>query len=272
MVKFQNNTEGVVLNSIVQGSQNQMVLKKFITTGYYSDTTIVIGELLKNKLNISLNDDIFLLTFENNTLDEINTIKVSGFFKTNISDYDRHMIFTNNSLFNDKNIYSYFRLDGEIKTDYILNSNYNFLDTYDLNRSFFSWLSGYDNPIKVLVIFLFLISLINIINNNYYLVYQQREQVKILLILGLHEKQLKNIIILRSVILSIFSSMVGLIVAYSLLILESSNHFIKVPQHVYFIEFIPISIQYNFAFIILFYIISISLFSTLFNFNISEKK
>ena len=274
MIKFNNKTEGVVLNSTSNYLDNNGV-NRFITCGYYSDSTIVIGEMLKDNLNLNINDNVFLLNFENNKFDEINKIKVSGFFKTNIPDYDEHIIFTglsNRTIINSNSEYSYFRIDSQIDSNFFLNSEYTLYNAFELNRSFHLWLSTYDNPIKVLILFLFIISLLNIINNNYYLVYYKKEQIKILSILGLDKKDLKYILILRSVLLSSFSAILGLLIAYSLLLIESTMHFVKLPSHVYFINSLPISIQYNFILIILAYIAAISFFSSFLNFNTHKIK
>ena len=274
IVKFHENMEGVILHSSNKYLINKGI-NRFITYGHYSDSTIIIGELLKNKLNIHIGDKVFLLSFKANELDEINSIKVSGFFKTNIPDYDRNMIFSgiSNELFFTTNpIYNYFRIDSDIDTSYFSNSRYNLLSSFELNRSFHLWLSSYDNPIKILISFLFIISLLNIINNSYYLVYYKQEQIKILTVLGLNKKNLKYIIILRSVILSSISAILGLLLAYSLLFMENTLHFIKLPEHVYFIDYIPISIQYDFIFIILLYVLFVSFLSSFLNFNIMKLK
>ena len=274
MIKFNNKTEGVILNSSSNYLNNKGI-KKFITSGYYSDSTIVIGELLKDNLNLKIYDNVFLLNFENNKLDEITKIKVSGFFKTNIPDYDEHIIFTglSDSTFNNSNSgYSYFRIDTMLDSKYFSNSEYRLYNSFELNRSFYLWLSSYDNPIKILILFLFIISLFNIINNNYYLVYYKKEQIKILSILGLDKKHLKYILILRSVLLTSISAILGLLIAYSLLLIENTMHFVKLPSHVYFIDFIPISIHYNFILIILVYVIAISFISSFLNFNIFKMK
>jgi len=185
------------------------------------------------------------------------------------------MIFSgisNELFFSADSIYNYFRIDNDIDTSYFSNSRYNLLNSFELNSSFHLWLSSYDNPIKILISFLFIISLLNIINNSYYLVYYKQDQIKILTLLGLNKKNLKYIIILRSVILSSISAILGLLLAYSLLLMENTLHFIKLPEHVYFIDYIPISIQYNFIFIILLYVVFVSFISSFLNFNIMKSK
>jgi len=65
IVKFHENIEGVILNSSNKYLINKGI-NRFITYGYYSDSTIIIGELLKNKLNICIDDKVFLLSFKAN--------------------------------------------------------------------------------------------------------------------------------------------------------------------------------------------------------------
>ena len=274
IVKFQEKMEGVILHSSNNYISNKGI-NRFVTNGYFSDSTIIIGELLKNKLGLNIEDKVYLLYFTDNKLDDIISIKVSGFFKTNISDYDNNMIFSgfSSGIFGNSTInYNYFRVDNNIEDQYFFNSNYDLVSFLSMNSSFFSWLSSYDNPIKILISFLFIISLLNIINNSYYLVYYKKNQIKILTILGLHKNKIKYIIILRSVILSSISAIMGLIFAYSLLLIESTQKFIDIPSHVYFIDHVPISIQYNFIFIIFFYVLFVSFLSSFLNFNILESK
>ena len=253
-------------------------IHKYINDGEYTDSTIIVGNLLLEKYNLKINDNISIITFNIDGIENIKKCKISGTFKTNIPDYDSHLIFGDikylKELIFKKDIkYEFLQVNNPNKTSMseVINNDYLFLDVVEINNVFYKWLSSYDNPLKLLIIFLYIISLLNIANNNYYLVYYKKNQIDILLTLGVAKKSLKKIIILRSVAISFVGCLIGIIISYSILFFEKYFHLINLPSYVYFIDYLPIDISFYYVILILPYIISVTLVCSVLNYNLANK-
>ena len=109
----------------------------------------------------------------------------------------------------------------------------------------FNWLELYDTPIKMLVMFILIICIFNILQNNFLYITSQRKNLYILKTLGLNNVYIYSIIIFRSLLTLSFSCLIAFIVSYSILIIESNMNFIKLPEYVYFTNILPISIDYT---------------------------
>ena len=238
-----------------------------------SDSTIIVGDLLLEKSNINIGDYLSIIEINlDSGVENIYNFKISGSFKTNIPDYDSHFIFCNTELLNNVNGYEYFHINNfeNLNMEYLEN-NFFLTDVTDMNKSFFNWLQTYDNPIKILVCFILLISFMNIINNNYYLLYYKKKQINILLTLGIDKFILKYIIITRSVYFSLIGCSLGVLVAYSFLLAEKYFAFVSLPSYIYFIDSLPIEINYNYIIYIFLYIALIGLLSSLFSYRTNSR-
>jgi len=268
IAKYHNNSQSVLLTGLDTNELRVSSIKKFIYEGHYNDSSIIVGKLLCEKLDIKIGDNILLISLDSNSKKKIKKLNISGIFSTNIPDYDNHIVygnikFLNDFFFQDKIKYTYFVSNNE-KSTFInnnLNNEYMVSSISDRNYSFYNWLNSYDNPIKLLIFFIFIISVMNMFNNNYYLVYNKKKQIQVLKIIGMSYDNLKKIFLIRSLIYSSMSSIVGLLCAYLILLIEKNYHFIKLPDYVYFINYLPIEINFHimlflFPYIILFTILS----------------
>ena len=278
ILKNSNISEGILLHSFNKDDPMKEIIQKYINVGEYTDSTIVIGKLLFDRYNFKINDEVSLLSFNKKGLDSIKKCRISGMFITNIPDYDSHLVFGSNNLFKDfifkEDIkYNYFQINNieESYSNEYISNNYILLDSSEINNSFYYWLNSYDNPIKLLIIFLYIISMLNIINNNYYLVYYKKNQINILFVLGMSKLSLKLIIVIRSIILSVLSCFMGILLSYTILIIENYFHIINLPAYVYFIDHLPIEINYYFILLVFPYIFGVAFISSLVNYNLINK-
>tara|TARA_Y100000590_G_scaffold470470_1_gene665436 strand:+ start:30 stop:1157 length:1128 start_codon:yes stop_codon:yes gene_type:complete len=267
VVKYLGNTELALLILLDNEEPRIKEMNEFIIEGYYTDSTLVLGSLLYEKLNINIGDYLYVIKI-NNSSDTYQTYKskVSGVFSTDFLDVDSHYIY--GSIPNDINEYDYFisdlsinSFDSEFLNDYSL---YSYEQTYG---NFISWLDSYDNPLKILIFFIFIISSINILHNNYYLLFNKSKQINILKILGLSYENLKLVFFIRSVILALSTSLFGALIAYSVLYLESIYKFIDIPEYVYYTNKLPIKLNLEIFYIIIPYLILISIISLLLNYK-----
>ena len=260
IVKHNGISESVVLESLDFNQNRFNQINKYITTGTFTDSTIVVGQLLFEKLNIDLNDKISLITINLENKINVNDYIVSGVFQTDFLNFDSYVVFK--SIESNADSFNYFISNFEKNkfSDFSL-TKYQIYSLKDNNSVFLDWLNSYDNPFKILILFILIISSINIINSNYYLIFNKSKQVKMLMILGLERNQLKYILLSRSILMAILSLLIGGFTAYTFLYIEKSYNFINIPEYVYFTKSLPIDINFQALYIVVPYLFIVSLIS-----------
>ena len=270
IVKNRNFSEPV--NIIAFSDYNSLVSKieDSLVSGTMSNDKIIIGQILSERLNVDVGSQLIVIDVDSSSIKEVDMITVGGVFNTNIPDYDRYLVYGNRALFRKfiDNDYDYFLTNYNIENNKTIKSQYNVNSIYDLNINLFNWLSSYDTPIKMLIIFILIICIFNILQNNFLYISSQRKNLYLLKTMGLSNLYIYLMILLRSFFSLSISCLFGFTISYFILIIESNMNFIKLPKYVYFTNILPVSIDYSLIFYI-FPLMSILLFiiSIFFYFN-----
>ena len=270
IVKNRNFSEPV--NIIAFSDYNSLVSKieDSLVSGTMSNDKIIIGQILSERLNVDVGSQLIVIDVDSSSIKEVDMITVGGVFNTNIPDYDRYLVYGNRALFRKfiDNDYDYFLTNYNIENSKTIKSQYNVSSIYDLNINLFNWLSSYDTPIKMLIIFILIICIFNILQNNFLYISCQRKNLYLLKTMGLSNLYIYLMILLRSFFALSISCLFGFTISYFILITESNMNFIKLPKYVYFTNILPVSIDYTLIFYI-FPLMSILLFiiSIFFYFN-----
>ncbi len=241
------------INVIAFDNSNDFVhnLQDILLEGSISDSDIIIGKILSDKLNVSIGSTLILINIESNNIESIESLKVGGIFKSNIPAYDTYRIYGNRKLF--KNFinenYDYFLTNDDFKNS-LFNNKYLIKNIFQINDDLFKWLNAYDFPIKMLVFFIMLICIFNILQNNLMYVSYYKNDFFILKTLGLNNIYIYFLILLRSFLVLFLSSIVGFSISYILLNIEQKINLINLPDYVYFTDSIPIHIDYMLPFYI----------------------
>ena len=274
IVKNRNLSEPI--NIIAFSDYNTLVSKieDSLISGSMSNDKIIIGQILSEKLNVNVGSQLIIIDVDSSSIKEVDKLTVGGVFNTNIPDYDRYLIYGNRTLFRKfiDNNYDYFLTNYNVHNSKIIKSEYNVNSIYDLNRSLFNWLNSYDTPIKMLIMFIVIICIFNILQNNFLYITSQRKNLYLLKTMGLSNLYIYMMILLRSFLTLSLSCLCGFTIAYSILIIESNMNFIKLPEYVYFTNILPVSIDYSLIFYI-FPLMSLLLFiiSIFFYFNFIKR-
>jgi len=274
IVKNRNFSEPV--NIIAFSDYNTLVSKieDSLISGSMSNDKIIIGQILSEKLNVNVGSQLIIIDVDSSLIKEVDKLTVGGVFNTNIPDYDRYLIYGNRTLFRKfiDNNYDYFLTNYNVQNSKIIKSEYNVNSIYDLNRSLFNWLNSYDTPIKMLIMFIVIICIFNILQNNFLYITSQRKNLYLLKTMGLSNLYIYTMILLRSFLTLFLSCLCGFTIAYTILIIESNMNFIKLPEYVYFTNILPVSIDYSLIFYI-FPLMSLLLFiiSIFFYFNFIKR-
>ena len=252
------SAEGIILEGIVLERVNQ--IKDIVVEGSFNidNNHIIIGQSLAEKLNLNIEDEIIL--FDAFTLKSANKrlkkFKIIGLFHSGMSEYDNSLAFTNinnaNYLFSMKD-----KVSG-----YILNlnnsNNYNFFSRllsdelpYPLmvmswkekNRALFKWMDIQRLPILIIFGLITLVGLVNIISALAMIIIDKTRQIGILKSLGLSKRKINQVFLIKGLIIGLAGSVIGSFFALLIAFLQNNYKLIKVPEDVYFMDFIPLDVN-----------------------------
>jgi len=231
---------------------------------------IILGYKLASNYNLKPGDQVTLLTPDSNSSSK-NKIyfhnhkaKILALFKTNIDDLDSNLVYCNlnflNQIFN-KNISQIgVKLNKNINKSLLIKKL-----KKNLNLAVFSWEELYgpllitmnlEKIVAGIILFLILLlSSINILTLNFMLISTKTIEITILKFLGLANYKIQAVFVYISLIITLFSSITGMTLAYVLGIILNKSNFINFSE-IYLITNLPIKFE------LVFFVISftISLF------------
>ena len=220
---------------------------------------VIIGKRLADTYSIGLNDKITLFDLSSLSLSSKRFMQftVEGIFHSGMTEYDKSSVFMNIS--NSKKL---FDLDKKI-TGYVLRlKNLNDLNTisrsissnisYPLmsitwkekNRALYKWLSVQRRPILFIFSLITLVAVINIVSSLSMIVVDKTKQIGLLSALGMPSSKIKDIFMIKGLIIGSLGAFLGSLIAVFLATMQNNFKIIGVPEDIYFMNFIPIDINY----------------------------
>ena len=232
---------------------------------------VIIGKRLADTYSIGLNDKITLFDLSSLSLSSKRFMQftVEGIFHSGMTEYDKSSVFMNIS--NSKKL---FDLDKKISGYVLRLKNLNDLNTifksissnisYPLmsitwkekNRALYKWLSVQRRPILFIFSLITLVAVINIVSSLSMIVIDKTKQIGLLSALGMPSSKIKDIFLAKGLIIGSLGAILGSLIAVFLATMQNNFKIIGVPEDIYFMNFIPIDINY-------FQIITISIITLL---------
>ena len=263
ILRTANISEGVIIYGVEEDALEKIFhLDQFsnMETKFEDENSIIIGNKLADIMNIKIDEEIVLLDplkiaaeniFRAKKLTLINT------FETNFPEYDRILTFipleTAQKYFNYGDNFSGMIMSVNdpldvAKADMILSD---ILDmkpyvTYtweDRHASLINWLNVYDIPIKLIMFFITIVAIFNIGATLWMIIIEKTRDFGILQSLGLKKYHLSYIIMIEGVVIGLIGSVFGAIVSFLFIKLEDLFHFIKLPNDIYFMDYLPVKIS-----------------------------
>ena len=251
--------EGVIVEGMHLNDLN--FIKEMIIDGssLLSSKGIIIGKRLADAYNIKLNEKITLFDLSSLYLTNKNFMqfKVEGIFHSGMTEYDKSSVFI--SISNSKML---FKLDEKI-SGYVLrlkdlknlsnlnktiNSNISYplmsITWKEKNRALYKWLNVQRWPILFIFSLIAIVAIINIISSLSMIVIDKTKQIGLLSAIGMPLSKIRDIFFIKGLIIGFLGSLFGSLIAITLAILQNNFKIIGVPEDIYFMNFIPIDINY----------------------------
>ena len=241
-----NEQADFINNMLVQGNLN------------FDNKSVVLGKRLAEQLKLSVGQKIVLfdLATLNKSNKRIKQFTISGLFHSGMTEYDKSLVFINivdaNILFGMGNSVSGYvlRVEDTSMLDEItasLNNELSYphmvMNWKEKNRSLFKWMSIQRWPILFIFGLIALVGVVNIISALSMIVIEKTGQIGILKSLGIKGHQLKMIFLFKGLMIGISGGAIGSIIALLIASLQNNFKLIRVPEDIYFMDFIPIDIS-----------------------------
>lgn len=261
VIKFRDMTEGIIVKG-VRNEDNIFTERRKVLQGTYtlSDSSVIIGNKLARKLNITTGDKIFIIATSglpsSANIPEIKQFIVSGIYESGLKEYDDLLIYidlkTAQKLFSTGGKVTGIEIflsdtDNIIKTTSLIKQKINYPDNnarsvYQLYKGLFTWIELQKEPIPVVLGLIIIVAAVNIIGFLLMLVLEKTETIGILKTMGAKNSDIIKLFFLQGILISIAGIVSGNILGYGLCFLQLQYEFIKIPE-IYYMTRVPLMID-----------------------------
>jgi len=256
LIKEGNRYFAVGLRGIDPASESKVTkVKEYIRQGSIDDLKdngIIIGKELAGYMGLELNS---VLNFYS-PMGKLYALKIVGIFNSGMYDYDLNLVFTN--LKSAQDVFGLpnqltavaIRLDNadlaaQVREDLYsrLGFNYNLKTWIEANQNFFAALKLEKLTMFIILTLIILVASFNIISTLIVMVVEKTKDIGVLRALGMSAQSIRKIFTYQGLIIGILGTGLGALAGITLCFLLKKYQFIKLPQDIYYIDRLPVSIQ-----------------------------
>lgn len=242
-------------------------------------TEIAISDRIANLLGIKIGDKVFGYFIDEKI--KARNLIVSGIYKTNFEDFDKHMIICNQTMLRQLNGWddsqsSYIAITSNninnLKDDTSdlfqvmlknaaqnpSNKNYEIFSILDYYASYFSWLSLLDTNIIIILVLMSLVAGFTLIAGLLIIVLERINTIGILKSLGASNNAVRRVFIILTQKLILKSIIGGNLIGIGLALVQKYFHILKLNPDSYYMPYVPIDINFWYILILNIAIITIS--------------
>jgi len=267
LIKSKRQTEGVSLQGINKAQLNS--LKRYIISQTKSfskneqpDNQIIIGKKLAERLFLKAGDAVTLFALQKPAAPSednppiIEKFTVGAIYESGMAEYDdliAYITFKSAqnifSLTNEvsgydiqlKNVNEIKSVTKEIKN--FVHYPYYVRSIFKIHQNIFTWLALQKKPIPIILGLIIIVAVFNIIGTLLMIVLEKISDVGILQAMGVTKKQIINIFLVEGIFISATGIIIGDVLAFVLSIIQKNFNVISLPESVYFLSSVPISIN-----------------------------
>ncbi len=276
---FQNKyAQGVLLRGIDSQREPKVTrLKEYIITGGLpnSKQAILIGSELAKNFGLALGEEITVVSPAKKG--KKHQFIVCGVFTSGMYDYDANLTYTSIS-----NAQEFFDMPstvsavgvkvtdlfkaGEVKREILktLGLRYWVKTWMEVNRNLFSSLKLEKTVMFIILALIILVACFNIISTLIMMVMEKTKDIGILMSLGATRRSISLIFTLSGLIISTLGTTLGAAAGFLICYLLKTYKFIKLPADIYYVDTLPVQIQWSDSFLIALCAIAISFLATLY--------
>ena len=267
VIKFKDNTDGIVLKGVRSGDDIFSTQRKIIKgSGDVSKvdsglSSIVIGNKLATKLNIKLGSKVFIIATVGmpspTNQPNVKPFKVIGIYESGLKEYDDVIMYSDlatvQKLFgmghnvtgievmldNIDNIKS-----ATVKIRHLLGYPFYPRSVFQIYKGLFTWVELQKKPIPLVLGLIVIVAAFNVIAFLLMIVLEKTETIGVLKSMGSTNRDIIKIFFYQGLFISVSGIIIGNIIGYGLCLLELEYNFFKLPD-IYYMSHVPILINWN---------------------------
>ncbi|RPG52744.1 MAG: ABC transporter permease [Flavobacteriales bacterium TMED84] len=262
ILKYNNLTHPVLVNGFDK-VYNSNFFSSHLIKGSLPDlgsekenNQILISKIMSDKLKISVGDDLISYFFDKKT--RLRKFKVCGIYETTMIEFDEYYCiidirtlqrlnnWTQNKVGgleiylkdNNSTLELTEKINEEISFD-LLASNF-----YDNFPQIFSWLELQNINVRIIIILMVIIGLVNIVTIMFVILATKKTFYQITKSIGFSNQVLRKVFQYHTTFILTYGLLIGNIVALLVSIIQKKFKLIKLDPTVYFMEYVPIKINF----------------------------
>jgi lipoprotein-releasing system permease protein len=260
LIKTENEVYGFFIKGVskrfdMKSFEQNMVAGKFVTfpdSGYSND--IVISQVIAEKIKANVGDELLVHFFQNPP--RYRRLTVSGIYETNLSEYfDSRIVIGDLRMIQRLNDWpdsvagglEVFVKDPELQEEASVEIG-EMMD-YDLNvqpiseryMQIFEWLHLLSRQVNILLIIILIVVCVNMISIVLILVMERTQMIGMLKAVGASNPLVRSIFVYSGVNLVIKGLLIGNILGLGICFVQYKFKVIKLNPHDYYMDFVPIS-------------------------------
>jgi len=278
VLKTREMTMGALMHAMEWPRRHPDVtrIRQYVVKGRlpYQEKEILVGKELAGMFNLRVGSKLNALSPVDGKSYEF---AVSGIFACGMYDYDSNVVFCRI-----EDAQRIFVMPGTItgvgvkltdpyraenfaaKLARDVNYMYNIRTWADLNRNLFSALKLEKLTMFIILALIVVVACFNIASTLIMMVIEKTKDIGILKSIGATNKMVNSIFTLEGLLIGLMGTALGLIVGIGLCGLLKKYQFIQLPKEIYYIDHLPVQMQWSDAIIISASAVLISLFATVY--------
>jgi len=257
IIRYEDYTSGVIIRGISSHREGEVTnVGQYILEGQLPEDNfeIIIGEALAKQMGLWLSDKVKIITPVNTKPVEF---KVVGIFESGMYEYDLNLVFID--LFSAQKIYDAIGLVSgigiKIKNPYMADKiktellskfglHYSILSWQERNKNLFAALRLEKTTMFIILTLIVMVACFSIMGTLIMVVMEKIKDIGVLKSLGASNKFVREIFTYQGFIFGISGAILGTLIGVGICFLLSEYKFIKLPKDVYYIETLPVQIQW----------------------------
>lgn len=263
IMKVNGEVEGVLLKGIDE-EYDQKYLKNILVEGDIldfeqdnSNEQVIVSTFIANRLNLKVGDT-FIMYFVQETVRPRRFV-VRGLYDTGSTELDQSYVLGSLALIRHLNklhdtqtgafeirVHDFSRLT---ETTELLNDNLPIeltaINIVDLMPEIFNWLNMLDMNDNIIFVLMAIVAVINMVSALLISILERASMVGVLKALGMGNSSIRRIFLYNSFYLIGYGLLIGNSIALALYLFQSNTRFFKLDPQIYFIDYIPLSIDWQ---------------------------
>lgn len=253
--------EGVILKGL-NADYNQSFLNKTLVQGdtlnLSFENEMLISEYLSNRLKLAVGD-AFVMSFVENNRTRKRKFEVKGVFRTNSDELDKNYVIGNigvirglNNL-NEEDVGAY---EVRVKDFLLLDQTTELIQAelpVDMKATnvveqlsdIFNWLKMLDMNDDVIFVLMVIVAVINMISSLLITILERTFMIGMLKALGMINAEIRKVFLYNSIFIIGIGLLIGNSLAFLLYFFQNKTHFFKLDPGIYYIEYVPLSIDFS---------------------------